>query len=164
MVADERGVRDLDEGIVDLEEEDGLYPAALHVGERSRALQRREKAAVPVGAHEDVAGGVHDDLPVLRHSGPHPLGEEEHVLRVEPEVIVLLEAADRRLVVRLARHHVERNRAAIADGARENLAGMEVEERSARDRPDRVAALRPVVAEARALPARHEKRGDAACL
>ncbi len=122
------------------------------------------KAAVPVGAHEDMSRGVHDDLPVLRHSGPHPLGEEEHVLRVEPEVIVLLEAADRRLVVRLARHHVERDRAAVADRAREDLARVEVEERRARDGPDGVAALRPVVAEARTLPARDEQRGDAAGL
>ena len=45
VVADERGVRDLDERIVDLEEEHGLYPAPLHVGERAGALERGEEPA-----------------------------------------------------------------------------------------------------------------------
>ena len=117
-----------------------------------------------VRGHEDVAGGVEDDLAVLRHAGPHALGEEEDVVGIEAEVIVLLEALHGRGVVGLARHHVERDRRAVADRAREDLAGVEVEERSAGDRTDRVAALRAVVAEARTLSARDEERGDLAGL
>ena len=115
-----------------------------------------------VGRHEDVALRVHEDLPVRVHAGPHALREEEDVVGVEPEVVVLLEALDRRLVVRLGSHHVEGNRRLVADFARDYLAGVEVEEGRPRDRPDGIASLRPVVAEARTLAAGDEKRGDAA--
>ena len=104
-----------------------------------------------VRAHEDVAGRVEDDLAVLGHPRPHALGEEEDVLGVEAEVSVRAEALHRRRVVGLARHHVERDRPAVAARAREDLARVEVEERRAGDGPDLEAPLGTVVAEARAL-------------
>ena len=161
VIADERGIGDLDERIVHLEEEHRLDAALLHVRERAGLLQRREESAVTVGGHEDVPGLIEDDLTVLRHPRPHALGEEEDVVGVESEVLVLLEALHGRLVIRLRRHHVERNRRAVADRAREDLARVEVEERRAGNRSDRVAALRSVVAEARALSARDQQCRDA---
>ena len=113
-----------------------------------------------VWAHEHAAGLVEDDLAVGRHAGPHALAEEDHVLRVQAEVAVVLEVRDRGVVVRLARHHVERDADRVLDGGRENLARMEVEEGRARDGADGVGALGTVEAEARALAARDEQHAD----
>ena len=162
MIADKRGIGDFDERIVDLEEKDRLDAALLHIGERAGALERREKSAVTVGTHEDMTGLIENDLALGAHTGPHTLGEEKHIVGIKTEIIVLFEALDRRGVVGLARHHVERNGSAVADRTRENLAGVEIEERRVRYGADLVAALRPVVPETRTLTARDEKRGYAA--
>ena len=155
--ADERGVGHVHERVVHLEVEERLHAAFAHVLEAAVRLQGGDHAAVSVGAHEDAAGRLEDDLAVGRHAGPHALLEEDHVRRVEPEVVVLLEVRHGGGVVRGARHHVERDRRLVAEGEREDLARVEVEERRARDRADRVGALRAVEAEARALPARDEQ-------
>ena len=117
-----------------------------------------------VRRHEDVSRLVEDNLPVLSHAGPHTLGEEEDVVRVESEIVVLLEALDRRLIVRLRGHNIPRDRGAIADRTREDLAGVEVEERSAGDRTDRIAALGSVISETRSLSSGNEQRGNLAGL
>jgi len=157
MEADKGGIGDLDHRVVNLEVEERRHAARLHVREAAVGLEGADHAAVPVGAHEHVSGRIEDDLTVRRHARPHALPEEDDIVRVEPEIFVLLEVLHRRIVVRRARHHVERDARRVADGHGKDLAGVEVEERRPRDGADRIGALRAVEAEARALPAGDEQ-------
>ena len=161
MEADEGGIGNFDHGVVHLEVEESLDAARLHVLEAAVRLEGADHAAVSVGAHEHMAGGVEDDLAVCRHAGPHSLAEEYDVLGIEAEVVVLLEVGDRGVVVGGASHHVERNRGLVAHAEGEDLARVEVEERGACHGADGIRALGTIVAEARALPARDEQHAHA---
>ena len=110
-----------------------------------------------VGAHEDVAGLVEDDLALGVERGPHPLHEEEDVGAVQAEVVVRLEDGAGGRVVGLGGHHVEGDGRAVGLLQAQELARVEPEERAVADRPDGIGALGAVVAQARALAAGDEQ-------
>ena len=79
-----------------------------------------ESARLPGRLEEDLAGEVNG-----RHAA---LPEEVHPRRVEPEVPVLLEVGQRRLVVLVARHDEPVERPAVAPARGEDLLGEDLEE------------------------------------
>ena len=106
-----------------------------------RAAERAQGAAVAVRAqgHPVAVGQQHGPGGAVdrRH---RPLPEEPQVL--EPEPPVPGQEALRGLVVLVARHHVQRRRAAVAPAERRHLLAVDLEQRAVGDRPDRIAALR----------------------
>ena len=116
---------------------------------------------MPIRGHEHMSWLIEDYLAVLCHSRPHPLLEEEDVLAVKTEPAVLLEARDRSLVVRLGRHHIERNGLAVLKRLGQHLAGMEMEKRLVCYRTDRIRTLRAFISQPRSLTAGDKKHTHA---
>ena len=110
------------------------------------------RAAVAVGRERDPAPLGEQDPAGQAVDGRHlALDEQPQVL--DPERLVLVEERRRLGVVLRARHHVQGNRDAVAPPERDHLLGVDLKQRPVGDGADRVAALRAVEAEARALPA-----------
>ena len=165
--AEERGVGDLDERVIDLEIEDRADSGRSHLLQaRRRAVgpgrgQGGEGAAVAVGAEGEVALVGEQDLARRLVDGRHlPLGEEADALQAE--IGVLGEEPGGRLVVLGAGHDVERDRPAVAAAEGEDLLAVDLEEGRARDRADRVGPLRAVEPQPGPLAARDDDDGDLA--
>ena len=110
MDAEEAGVADRDERVVDLEVEDRADPAVGHLGERAAPVERAGSSpAVPVGRERNPVPLGEQDPAGQPVDGRHlALDEEAQVL--DAERVVLVEERRRRGVVLRAGHHVQRHR------------------------------------------------------
>src|SRR5439155_823259 len=85
----------------------GVRPAAPlpQPVEQAGVGQGGQGAAVPVGAEEEPAGRLQQELPARQVEGRHrPLPEEDHLAGVQPEVLVPGEEVGRFRVGGRARH------------------------------------------------------------
>ncbi len=161
VIPNKRRVRNLHKRIIHLEEENRLDPTLLHVRQRTRPLQRRQQPTMPIRTHKNMPRLIKNNLSILRHSWPHPLREEKHILRIQPKIIVLLKAINRRLIIHLRRHHIKRNPRPIPNRLRQNLPRMKIKKRRICHRSNRITPLRPIKPKPRTLTARHQQNAHA---
>ena len=125
------------------------------------SAKRRDRAAVAVGAEEQLVFRGQQQLAGLRVDRRHrALAENNQVVFGKPEPLVLVEEIDLLVVRDGAGHHVDRHRRAVATGCGERLFQMDLQERRARHRSDRIHALGLVETEPAALPSGREQHAN----
>ena len=122
-------VRQVDERVVDLEVEEMLYLPGKRIGEGSGIPQRAVAAAMSVGAEEDAAGCLQDELAPLVEDGQGCLPHEDDISGREAEVVVPLEVVTGHCVRRRAGHDVPGQGGAVDRAETENLRRVDLEER-----------------------------------
>jgi hypothetical protein len=159
--ADERRIDRPHEWVIDLKIAERVDPFTLHEIERTAAVERAERAAVPVGRERERTLGFEQDLAVKTDGRHATLAEEMHAGDVESEEIVLLKKGLGRRVVLVAGHDEPVERPTVAPARHEQFLGKHLKERFARDGRDRKRAFRPIVTETGPLTARHRERRHA---
>jgi len=138
--------------VVHLEVGKVIDPFLRHAVERAGFAQRQERAAVAVGGKRERRFRRQQQLAVVGAGGHGALGEEEDLLRRQPEEIVFQEERLGRLAVEQAGHHIPCERLAVLEAGALDRLGEVGEERTAAHRADRIGALGAVEPEAGPLP------------
>ena len=161
--AEEPGVGDVHQRVVDLEVEDVADAAGLQFGEQAAVGQGGERPAVPVRAEEQRARLLQEQL-----AGGHVEGRHRALLEVrelvggQAEPIVLGEVRFGLGVRGRAGHDQERDRHPVPAGQGQDLLGVDAEQAGPGHRADREHPLRLVEPEPTALPAGDEQDRDLA--
>ena len=158
---DERRVDATHQRVVHLEVTERVDVLGLHQVERATAVQRAQRAAVPVRAQRERVLRLEQDLAVETHGRHAALAEKVHAVRIQAEKLVLRKERLRLRVIRVAGHDEPVQRLPVARAGGLDFLGEHLEERLLLDRRDGKRALGPVVTEACPLPARHRESGDA---
>ena len=159
--AEEFGVGDAHQRVVDLVVEDPVDPAPGHVVERPRVGEREQGASVAVRALDDALGRFEDQA-ALEVAGRHDVLAEDHDIgRGEAEAAGLVEEGAGRGVGRRARHDVPGHGTPETPGEAADLLGLEREEAARSHRAHREGPLRLGEAQPCALPPSHDEDADA---
>ena len=117
----------------------------------------------PSGLRNSASFSASSSLPVAASTaGIVPWQNTTQVVRRQAEAIVLVEERDLLVVRDRAGHHVDRHRRAVPPRGRQRLFQMNLQQRRARHRPDRIHALGMLEPEPAPLPSGVKQHADLA--
>src|SRR5262245_37505574 len=129
MMAEKSRVGNFHQWIVHLEVEHLTDAPLSQPVEQARLGQGKERAAVAVGAEEQVARRLQQELSRCQVEGRYgALLEEEDISRGKAEITMIAEKGLRFLAVAGTGHDEERNRAAKAPPQGEHLFGVDLKQ------------------------------------
>jgi len=160
--ADEEGVEDIDEGIINLPVADEFDTAFFHIGQGPAIVERAQSAAVAVGRGCDCVEACKEDFAVQGEIRESSLPEYEDVIFIQPIVIVGVEDFERLFVIERACHYVPGAGCAVFFTNGGNCFGEDLKESFIFDWADGEVALWAVEAEPCPLASCDDKCGDLA--
>ena len=157
MAANEAGIADLHEWIIDLEVKEVFHAAGLQFLDEATIGERGERAAVAVGTEEEFARGFQQQPPALAADRGHrSLLKELHLIGRKPEVPVLSEEITGGCVGGRAGHDEEGEGMSVAAAESEDLLRVNLVEGSPGNRAGGEHPLGLEGAQPAPLSPRHE--------